>query len=364
MIESIGMKVKITGSGSYIPDHNIPNSAFLNKHFYNEDGTPVGNENEVVIEKLQAITGIKSRKYADEALRTSDIAAIACEKAIEDAQVDRETIDQIIVGHNFGDIIKGSLQPDMVPSIGSRVKYILGIKNTACIPYDVIFGCPGWIQGLIQANSYIQSGMAKKCLVVGAETLSRIVDPHDRDSMIFADGAGAVVIEATDDDSSSGILSYAVTSHGQEDTYYLYMGATYKGKEQEKEPQYIKMHGRKIYEYALTHVPNAIKSCLDKANITDITKVKKIFIHQANAKMDEAIIKRLYKKYGVRDIDVDQVMPMNIGTFGNSSVATVPTLFDLVKKGKVPGHQLQAGDIVIFASVGAGMNINAITYKM
>ncbi len=364
MIESKGMKVKITGSGSYIPDHDISNSAFLNQQFYNEDGSFVGNENEVVIEKLKAITGIESRKYANEALRTSDIAAIACEKAIEDAQIDRETIDQIIVGHNFGDIIKGSLQPDMVPSIGSRVKYILGIKNTSCIPYDVIFGCPGWIQGLIQANSYIQSGMAKKCLVVGAETLSRIVDPHDRDSMIFADGAGAVIVEATQDDSSSGILSFAVTSHGQEDTYYLYMGPTYKGKERENEPQYIKMHGRKIYEYALTHVPNAIKSCLDKANITDIREVKKIFIHQANAKMDEAIIKRLYKKYGVRDVDVNQVMPMNIGTFGNSSVATVPTLFDLVKKGKVPGHQLHAGDIVVFASVGAGMNINAITYKI
>lgn len=358
------MKFKITGSGSYIPGRDLPNSAFLNKHFYNEDGTPVGGTNEVVIEKLQAITGIESRKYADAAFRTSDLAAIACEKAIEDAQVDRETIDQIIVGHNFGDIIKGSLQPDMVPSIGSRVKYILGIKNTGCIPYDVVFGCPGWIQGLIQAYSYLQSGMAKKCLVVGAETLSRIVDPHDRDSMIFADGAGAVVVEAVPDDSSSGILSYAVTSHGQEDTYYLYMGPSYKGVENENEPQYIKMHGRKIYEYALTHVPNAIKTCLDRANITDIRAVKKIFIHQANAKMDEAIIKRLYKKYGVRDIDIDAIMPMNIGTFGNSSVATVPTLYDLVKKGKVPGHQLDAGDIIVFASVGAGMNINAITYRI
>jgi 3-oxoacyl-[acyl-carrier-protein] synthase-3 len=92
--------------------------------------------------------------------------------------------------------------------------------------------------------------------------------------------------------------------------------------------------------------------------------VKKIFIHQANAKMDEAIIKRLYKKYGIRDIDVDTVMPMNIGTFGNSSVATVPTLFDLVQKGQVPGHSLQSGDIIVFASVGAGMNINAITYRI
>lgn len=364
MIEFKGMKVKITGSGSYIPGQEISNSAFLEQQFYNEDGTPVGGANEVVIEKLKAITGIGSRKYADHALRTSDIAAIACEKAIEDAQVDRESIDQIIVGHNFGDIIKGSLQPDMVPSIGSRVKYILGIKNTSCIPYDVIFGCPGWIQGLIQAYSYIQSGMAKKCLVVGAETLSRIVDPHDRDSMIFADGAGAVVVEAVPDDSTSGILSYAVMSHGQEDTYYLYMGPTYKGQADENEPQYIKMHGRKIYEYALTHVPDAIKSCLEKANITDIREVKKIFIHQANAKMDEAIIKRLYKKYGVRDIEVDSVMPMNIGTFGNSSVATVPTLYDLVKKGQVPGHELKPGDIVVFASVGAGMNINAITYRI
>jgi 3-oxoacyl-[acyl-carrier-protein] synthase-3 len=121
------------------------------------------------------------------------------------------------------------------------------------------------------------------------------------------------------------------------------------------------MFGRKVYEFALSHVPQAIKACLD-ASGECIDEVKKIFIHQANLKMDDAIIKRLYRLY--KKPMPEGVLPMNIQEFGNSSVATVPTLFDLIRKKNYGGHSLQAGDLIIFASVGAGMNINAITYRM
>ena len=121
------------------------------------------------------------------------------------------------------------------------------------------------------------------------------------------------------------------------------------------------MQGRKVYEFALSNVPVALKECFESSG-EPIENLKKIFIHQANKKMDDAIIKRFYRLYKIPM--PNGVLPMNIEQYGNSSVATVPTLFDLVRKTHYGGHELNKGDIVMFASVGAGMNINAITYKI
>ena len=185
---------------------------------------------------------------------------------------------------------------------------------------------------------------------------------YDRDSMIFSDGAGATVLEWKDvSDDNCGLLSASVQSHCTEEAYYIYMGkSNFPGSD--PRVRYIKMRGRKVYEYAMQFVPLAMKDCLDKAGL-DISDVKKIFIHQANEKMDEGIIKRLYKLYGNNPPPHD-LMPMSIHELGNSSVATIPTLFDNVKKGQIEGHGLAKGDVVMFASVGAGMNINAGCYRM
>jgi len=121
------------------------------------------------------------------------------------------------------------------------------------------------------------------------------------------------------------------------------------------------MHGRKIYEFALNSVPNAMKVCFDESG-EDIKDLKKILIHQANEKMDHAIIKRFFRLYGIRDVD-ESIMPLSITKLGNSSVATVPTLLDLILKGECENHEIKKGDLVLFASVGSGMNINAITYR-
>jgi 3-oxoacyl-[acyl-carrier-protein] synthase-3 len=288
------------------------------------------------------------------------MATKAAVLAIKDAGIDPETIDQIIVAHNFGNVLAGTIQTDAIPAIASRVKNQLGIKNPACVAYDILFGCPGWIQGVIQADAFIKAGMAKKCLVIGAETLSRVVDVHDRDSMIFSDGAGACIVEHSDD-SNTGILASSVQSHCDDETYFLYLGKSYH-PEGEEATRYIKMKGRKVYEYAIKNVPIAMKECIEKAGV-DIHDVKKFFLHQANEKMDEGFIKALFKLYGIKEIPKD-IMPMSIHELGNSSVATIPTLYDRVKHGFYKEHQLHKGDIVIFASVGAGMNINAICYKI
>jgi 3-oxoacyl-[acyl-carrier-protein] synthase-3 len=334
--------------------------AFAENTFYGEDGELIKTPNAEIVEKFKDITGIYERRYAEENMNTSQMASKAAELAIQDAGIDPETIDQIIVAHNFGDVLPGTIQTDTIPALASRVKHQLGIKNPNCVAYDILFGCPGWIQGVIQADSFIKSGMAKRCLVIGAETLSRVVDSHDRDSMIFSDGAGACIVEE-DTNTNSGMLASSVQSHCLDEAYFLYLGKSYH-PEGDEATRYIKMKGRKVYEYAIKNVPLAMKECIEKAGV-DIHDVKKFFLHQANEKMDEGFIKALYKLYDIRIVP-ENIMPMSIHDLGNSSVATIPTLYDLVKRGKYKEHQLHKGDIVIFASVGAGMNINAICYRV
>lgn len=349
----------ITGTGSYIPTVVKKNSDFLTSQFLNEDGTSFVYENAIIIEKFKSITGIEERRYASPELNSSDLAFFAAEKAIADAKIDKEELDYIILAHNFGDVKSASNQSDILPSLASRVKHRLGIKNPNCVAYDILFGCPGWIQGMIQAEAYIKSGMAKKCLVVGTETLSRVLDDHDRDSMIYSDGAGACVVEAIESDAEIGILSYAAQTYTFEECFYLFFGKSFDNSKDEH-TRYIKMYGRKIYEFGLSYVPTAMKEALDKSGV-DIADVKKILIHQANEKMDEAIIKRFYRLYKTEIPEA--VMPMSIHTLGNSSVATVITLYDLIKHGNLKPHSLHKGDVILMASVGAGMNINAMVYK-
>ena len=352
------MTIKITGTGSYIPTEVISNKDFSSHVFLNEDGTSFPLSNDVITEKFHGITGIQERRYASDALTTSDMATIAAKKAIENANIDPETLDYIIFAHNFGDVKKGAIQGDMLPSLASKTKHNLGIKNPKCVAYDVLFGCPGWVEGVIQATAFIKAGMAKKCLVIGAETLSRVVDPHDRDSMIYSDGAGVTILEASEE--KGGILAHESASFTYNEANYLFFGNSFN-KANDPNVRYIKMHGRKIYEFALSNVPKAMAKCLDASGIK-IDQIKKILIHQANEKMDEAIIQRFYKLYN--KTAPEGIMPMTIHRLGNSSVATVPTLYDALLKGEIENQKIHKGDIILFASVGAGMNVNAIVYQV
>ncbi|MFO7745480.1 MAG: ketoacyl-ACP synthase III [Psychroflexus sp.] len=350
--------IKIVGVGSYIPELIKKNEDFLKNKFFNQDETAFDSQPEVIIKKFKAITGIEERRYVDENLKTSDIATFAAEKAIKDADIDPETLDYIIVAHNFGDVGHNKQQADTVPSLASRVKEKLQIDNPGCVAYDLLFGCPGWIEGCIHSFAFMKAGMAKRCLIIGAETLSRVVDPNDRDSMIYADGAGATVFEQND--SNGGILAHKTATYAKTEANYIYFDKSFS-PDRDDDRAYIKMYGRKIYNFALSKVPEAMKACLDESGKT-IDDLKKIFIHQANEKMDEAIIQRFYKLHG-KDVPKD-IMPMSIDKLGNSSVATIPTLYDMFLKGKFEHESLKPGDTIMFASVGAGMNINAIVYEI
>jgi 3-oxoacyl-[acyl-carrier-protein] synthase-3 len=349
----------ISGSGSYIPGWIQSNESFASQEFY-ADGKKLPQDSADIIRKFKAITGITERRYADKGLNAADIGALAAGAALNDAGVNREEIDQLIVAHNFGNVCSQGIQSVAVPSLASLIKHQLGIANPACVAYDILFGCPGWLQGVIQADAFFKGGLAKKALIVGTETLSRVIDSYDRDSMIFSDGAGAVVLEYKDvTTSGQGLLAKLAQTHSLKEVNYIGMGSS-ANPDSDQNIQYIKMNGRKVYEYALQHVPSAMKDCLEKTGIA-IGQLKKIFIHQANAKMDEAIIERFYQLY---DSSVpENILPMNIDRLGNSSVATIPTLYDMVRKNEFPLHRLEMGDIILFASVGAGMNINAACYR-
>lgn len=233
----------ITGTGSYLPTLRIPNRHFLAHGFYKADGTKLEESSDHIISKFREITCINERRYVPDELNTSDIAFQSAKKAL--VGTDKESLDYIIVARNLGDARADNIRSDMVPTIAARVKHKLKITNPYTVAYDIPFGCPGWLQGMILADYHIKSGDAKKVLVIGAEILSRFSDPHDIDSMIYADGAGAALVEATDQDA--GILSHVTRSDTLENAYLLWIDKSYNPNYNGDE-LFIKMHGHEIYK--------------------------------------------------------------------------------------------------------------------
>lgn len=351
----------IIGTGSYIPTKTVCNEDFLGNVFFDANGTRFDKQNREIIEQFEKITEIKERRHVSADLVTSDIAYFAAEDALASSKVDKEELDYIIVAHNFGDVRDVNKMPDFVPNIAARVKHKLKIKNPDTIAYDLPFGCPGWLQAMIQADYFLKSGDARRALVIGAETLSRVSDPHDRDSMIYSDGAGAAILEAVESKEPVGILAHSTRTDTLDQAFMLQMDRSYN-PERRNDELFIKMNGHRVYEYALKQVPKLVKKTIEKAGLL-IDDVRKVLLHQANAKMDAAILDRLYRLFGRKEAPPG-VMPMIISWLGNNSVASVPTLLDLLLKGRLGNHDLNQRDVILMASVGAGMNINAMAYRM
>jgi 3-oxoacyl-[acyl-carrier-protein] synthase-3 len=351
----------ITASGSYIPTERITNEHFLQHTFYDVAGNRLDRPNEEIIRKFSEITGITERRYVTDDLNASDIGYLAAKDALDSGNIDGESLDYIIVAHNFGDVRADNRKSDLVPALASRVKMKLGINNPDTVCYDLPFGCAGWLQGVIQADCYIKSGEAKRVMVIGAETLSRICDPFDRDSMIYADGAAAVILEARESEEPVGFLAHKSHTNAGDFTYVLNMGKS-NNPDYKNNGMFLKMRGRVLYEHALKAVPPVVRAAVEKAGVK-LEDIDKVLIHQANHKMDEAILKRVFNGTGSPEM-LENIMPMTISWLGNSSVATVPTLYDLIAKEKFEGMRFRKGGIIVFAAVGAGVNINAAVYRM
>lgn len=352
---------RIIGTGSYIPPVVIKNSHFLGNDFFDLSSKErFDKSNDEIIQKFQDITNIEERRYVTDDQLTSDIAAYAIKDACQTAGIMEESLEFIIVAHNVGDISDRNRHIDILPALANKAKMKLHIKNPYCVCHDVISGCPGWTQAMIIADAYIKSGFMKRGVVVGADILSRVSDPHDRDSMIYADGAGATIVEAVESDQPIGVISHASRSDSLMYSNLLTFGES-SNPNFDSDELFIKMSGHKLYVYAISTVPSVVKESIEKAGLF-LSDIKKIFIHQANEKMDNAILNGLFKLYREKHIP-KLIMPMSIRKLGNSSTATVPTLLDLVLKGKIENHEVNHDDHIVFCSVGAGMNINSIVYK-
>lgn len=354
------MGSKITGTGSAMPSRVITNDYFLDHTFYTKEGKKNEKSTAAIIQKLEEISGIKERRFIPEEEPSVEILFQACSNAIQDAGIDKNEIDGLIVAHNAGNMLPNQVGVfHTVPNLAAVVKNKLGITNHQCHAYDILFGCPGWLQGVIQANRLIESGEATHVLVAGLEIASRLLDPNDVDSLLMADGCGATIVSKSES-KDKGVLAHAMFSHTEEDLNNITLGASLN--RETTGHCFFKMNGQRVYKYATTWLPQVIRQALDKVEITP-SEVDYFFFHQANAKMLRVIASNLMDLYGITDQQYVDKIPSSISFLGNTSVATIPTLFDLVNKQQMEGFTLKEGQTYVFASVGAGMHCNALVYK-
>ena len=350
----------ITGTGSVIPSLLVPNSDFEANEFYDRNGSRLEKSSADVVAKLETITGIRERRYIPFEQDSIELMTETSGLAVEDAGLDVNDLSGIIVAHNAGNMIPDTGAFHTVPNMAAVLKHALGSTNHTCFAYDLLFGCPGWLQGIIQAHQAIRNGDAKHVLITGLEVASRLLDPHDPDSMILADGCGACVVSAGEEGDDKGILSYATYSHAMDDNRIIYLGPS--NKPGVDGSCYFHMNGRAVYKYATEWVPKVIKDALDDAN-RNLADVDILLLHQANAKMLEAIAANLAELCGVPVDSLAGKIPSTIQFLGNTSVATIPTMLDLIRKRRLDGYDIREGDLAVMASVGAGMHCNAIVYR-
>ncbi len=316
----------IAGTGHSVPEKILTN-ADLEKMVETSD------------EWITSRTGIKERHIAEDGMLNSDFSAEASRLALKDAGLSAEEIDCIILGTVTGDVD--------FPATACYVQDKIGAVNAAA--FDISAACSGFVYGLFLANSMLSDSLYKNILVVGAETLSRIVNWKDRNTcVLFGDGAGAAVVQKTS--NGKGILSTYMKSDGK--LSHLLMGPGQRGgkdfydTEGNKLPPYIYMLGREVFKHAVRSMEDACEVALDRAG-KKIKDVDLLIPHQANIR----IIDNLSKKVG---IDRDKVY-VNVDRFGNTSAATIPIALDEALK----NGRLKEGDLCLMTVFGGGFTWGA-----
>lgn len=302
------MNTKIYGTGSCVPEQVVTNDD-LSKTLDTSD------------EWIRTRTGIERRHIAEEEETASVLAVKAAQRALENADVQPEEIDAILVATSSGDYA--------FPNTASIVQAELGADNAAC--FDISAACTGFIYALSVANAYIQSGMYKKVLVIGAEVMSSLVDWTDRSvCVLFGDGAGAVVLGESD----TGKQITRLHSNGGKAKVLT------AGREKE---EYIKMDGQEVFRFAVKKVPESIEEVLEEAKVSS-EEIKYFILHQANVRIIEGVAKRL-------KLSMDK-FPVNLKEYGNTSAASIPILLDELNKSK----KLERGDKLVLSGFGAGLS--------
>lgn len=320
------MRASIIGTGSYLPKH-IATNQFLSSIVDTSD------------EWITSRTGIRSRHLVSEEETTASMAYEAARDALQDASMPPEDLDLIIVATCTSDTL--------VPSTACEVQGLLGAVNA--VAFDLNAACSGFVFALNTVDAYFQSGMYKNALIIGVETLSRIVDWKDRSvCVLFADGAGAAVVTARE----TGILASSMGSDGGK-SHAIYV----KSRENDNPfcqgkntPDYLSMDGAAVFKFATKTVPKSILSTLSRADLTP-DQVDCFLLHQANMRINQSIAKTL-------QIPLEKI-PANMDHCGNTSGASVPLLLDEVNKKGL----LKSGDIVVLSGFGSGLTWGTIVMK-
>ncbi len=320
---------RITGTGSYLPPHRVTNDDLVAQ--LAQQG--IETSDEWIVER----TGIRARHFADRDVTSSDLALEASRRALEAAGCQAQDLDLIIVATST---------PDMVfPSTACILQNKLGANG--CPAFDVQAVCSGFVYALTVADAMIRSGAARRALVVGSEVFSRILDFNDRTTcVLFGDGAGAVVLEASE---APGILASDLHADGSHVGILCVPGNVYGG--QILGDPLLKMDGQAVFKLAVGVLEKAARATLDKAGMTD-ADIDWLIPHQANIRIMQSTARKL-------KLSMDKVV-VTVDQHGNTSAASIPLALDH----GVRNGQVQPGQTVLLEGVGGGFTWGAVLLKM
>jgi 3-oxoacyl-[acyl-carrier-protein] synthase III len=320
------IRAAVRGVGHYLPDRVVPNSEF-----------------EAIVETsdewIRSRSGIERRHFAADGQMTSDLATRAAQAALDDAGIAATAIDAIIVATSTPDLT--------FPSVATMVQAALGI--TKGYAFDVQAVCAGFVYALANANALVVSGQANRVLVIGAETFSRLMNWKDRGTcVLFGDGAGAVVLEATEGRGTTadrGILSTDLNSDGRYKDILYVDGGTSTGT-----TGHLVMEGKEVFRHAIEKLAETAHTALDKAGLTP-EDVDWIVPHQANIRIIEGTAKRM-------QVPMDRVV-VTVQDHGNTSAASIPLALSV---GKARG-QIKPGDLLVMEAIGGGLAWGSVVLR-
>ncbi|MFT4152159.1 MAG: beta-ketoacyl-ACP synthase III [Paracoccaceae bacterium] len=321
------IRAVVRGVGHYLPERVVPNSEFETTL-------------DTTDEWIRSRTGIERRHFAAQGQTTSDLGARAAQAALDDAGMTADGIDAIIVATSTPDFT--------FPSVATMIQDRLGLHSG--FAYDVQAVCAGFVFALANANGMILSGQARRVMVIGAETFSRIMDWTDRGTcVLFGDGAGAVILEAEDQPGTSsdrGILSVDLHSDGRyRDLLYVDGGVSTNGQ-----AGFLRMQGNAVFKHAVQKLAETAHTALDKAGLT-ADDVSWIVPHQANLRIITATAERMH-------VPMDRVI-VTVQDHGNTSAASIPLALSV---GKHRG-QIRPGDVVVTEAIGGGLAWGSVVLR-
>ena len=323
---SVDIRSVITGSGSALPKHCVTNAELAQR---------VDTSDEWIVER----TGIRQRYLASDDETTSTLAIDAARAAIEDAGIEAASIDLIVLA---------TATPDNTfPATATKVQHALGCNGG--VAFDVAAVCSGFLYALTTADAMLRTGMAKRALVIGAETFSRILDWEDRTTcVLFGDGAGAVVLEARNaSESEAGILASRLHADGaQHDLLYVDGGPSTT-----KTVGQLRMKGREVFRHAVVNLADVLGEVIAEAGVS-VAEIDWVVPHQANKRILDATAKKL----GISDSKV----VITVDQHANTSAASVPLAFDAARR----DGRIKPGQLVMFEAMGGGFTWGASLVRL